>query len=100
MKVYVLSASTGYWDSHQYKIINIFDSNEKASNEKEKLEAEMSLLKDKYNHKEIEKLDDELDEYIIDFNLEKLPLHLKEFYIWTHQTEIYYDFIIKEFDVK
>ena len=104
MKLYLLQGTKGSWDSFDKFNVGIYESYEKAEEEKQKIIEELTILSNKYSAKEVEKYDDEIDDLYdsvdVDKDVEiKLPDYLEEFRDWQYKYK-FEEFNIKDFEIK
>ena len=104
-KVYVLTAESGSWDDHQRHILDIYKDEETANLDKIRLEEEMHKIRWKYTNADIERMEDEIDNYLdenppFDNDKSEMPPHLKEFQNWLYHTTKMYNHTVTEYTLK
>ena len=104
-KVYVLTADSGSWDDYQKNIIDIYKDEEIANLDKIRFEAEMDKIQCKYTSEDVERMEDEIDNYLdenppFDNDKREMPAHLKEFQNWLYYTPRMYNYTVTEYTLK
>lgn len=104
MKLYLLHGTKGSWDSFEKFNIGIYNSHEKAEEEKQKLIKELTILSNKYTPEEAEKYEDEIEEIFYGSSSSeeddqiKLPDYLEEFRNWEFRFK-FEEYNLKDFKI-
>jgi len=105
---YLLSGTSGSWDSHHNFIVGIYDSMELAENEKARIIKELTIIKSKYTPEKAKELELEYREIFFssDFGDDEeiiYPEHIKEYMSWSfrykHSSINLDKFSIKELEI-
>jgi len=85
IKVYGVKLDKGSWDDHVSWVAGLFDSAERAEEEKRRMVDHVKMMAAKYSKEENEKLDEELDKWFDDnkgMDLKDAPKHIRDYYHW------------------
>lgn len=82
MVLYLLTGTKGSWDSFSKYNVGIYDSLEKAKEEKQKLIAELTAIKNKYTPEQVKQYEKDIDDIFCLDSEEDFPPHLQEYQNW------------------
>ena len=104
-KIFILTAVSYEFGEPQMKILDVYKYIETANLDKNKAEEEMLKLRGKYNTEDIERIEDEIDNYLdenppFDNDKRELPAHLKEFQNWLYFTPKLCEYTVTEYTLK